>query len=62
MIEIVDRIFPAENFFAFKFCPNKNKKEKFALENTELKRINIQATQHGSHKLINHHEAVMKPI
>lgn len=44
MIEIVNRIFPDDNFYAFKFCPNKNQKEKFAFENTELKRINIQAT------------------
>lgn len=59
--DIVRKIFPDENFFAYKFS-QKSKKEKLAQENTELKRINTQASQHGSHLFINHHEAVLKPI
>ena len=56
----MEKILPDENFFAYKFNPSC--KDKHLKELNELKRINIQASQHGSHKFINNFEALLKPV
>ena len=60
MNNIAEKILPDENFFAYKFNPSC--KDKHLKELNELKRINIQASQHGSHKFINNFEALLKPV
>ena len=59
--KIVSLIFPKKNFFAFKKFPlkEKNKKNK---ELEEIIRINKEAIDHGSYRIINLESSHLLPV
>ena len=60
--EIIDNLFPDENFFTFKFSTIASEKKKMSKELTEIKRINDQAINHGNYIFVNTNEALFMPI
>ena len=51
--KIVDKLFPDENFYAFKLFTKKSEEKKIEKELTEISRINKQSINHGSYQIIN---------
>jgi histidinol-phosphate/aromatic aminotransferase/cobyric acid decarboxylase-like protein len=60
--KIIDRLFPDENFFTFKYSTIASEKKKMSKELTEIKRINDQAINHGNYIFVNTNEALFMPI
>jgi hypothetical protein len=60
-MDIVKKILPDKNFFAFKLFP-KDEKEKNEKEMEELQRLNKMAIDHGSYRNCNKKLAFLLPI
>ena len=59
--KIVSSIFPDKNFFAFKLFPKKES-DKMDQEIKEIRRINKEAIDHGSYRIINSENSHLLPV
>lgn len=51
--QIIENLFPDENFFTFKYSTIASEKKKLNKELSEIKRINDQAINHGNYIFVN---------
>lgn len=60
--KIVNKLFPHENFFTFKYSLKLSERNLMNKEQDEIKRINEQAIEHGNYIFKNHDQAFFMPI